>query len=252
VHTGEDIIPGREAMDKIRTLILTGQNMHEWKRSAPFCWLLLQNTGRFDVTLTTNPSETLEDAGKIKEFSLLFSDYAGPDWSPAAKENMEAFVAGGGGLALFHAACIPFKGWKAFETMVPFLWREEGGHGTFHEFLVTITDRDHPITRGLGDARTTDELYHRMAHLYDNPYRVLATAFASLAEKGTGRDEPMIIVSEFGKGRVFQQMLGHVWERDPEKPDDVALSMISLENPFFQRTLIRGCDWAATGTVTVE
>ena len=47
-------------------------------------------------------------------------------------------------------------------------------------------------------------------------------------------------------------MLGHVWEQDSEKLDDVALSMISLENPFFQQTLIRGCEWAATGAVTIE
>ena len=34
-------------MHKIRTLLLTGANNHDWRRSAPFCCDLLERTGRF-------------------------------------------------------------------------------------------------------------------------------------------------------------------------------------------------------------
>jgi type 1 glutamine amidotransferase len=53
----------------------------------------------------------------------------------------------------------------------------------------------------------------------------------------------MLIVREYGKGRVFHCIAGHVWEGGP---------MDTFENPDFQRVLLRGCEWAATGAVTIE
>ena len=38
---------------------------------------------------------------------------------------------------------------------------------------------------------------------------VLATAFSDPKTGGTGRDEPMLMVLDFGKGRVFHTTLGH-------------------------------------------
>ena len=228
---------------KIRTLILSGDNNHDWKLSTPFCWLLLGRSGRFDVTVTVDPTETLEDLETVKRFDLLFSDYNGPDWGPDAQRNFEQAVREGTGLVILHAADNAFPGWVAYEKMAALLWREGTGHGRFHEFPVTITDKEHPITRGLEDFRMVDELYHRLVHLHDAPHRVLATAHSSEESGGTGCDEPVMLVTEFGKGRVFHMVLGHVWESD--EPD-----LRAFENPDFQKALLRGCEWAATGDVS--
>jgi len=72
---------------------------------------------------------------------------------------------------------------------------------------------------------TTDELYYRQQG--DEPIHVLATARSS----DTGRDEPMAFVYEYGKGRVFQTVLGH----------DVA----SIPNAGTAALIRRGSTWAA-------
>ena len=52
--------------------------------------------------------------------------------------------------------------------------------------------------------------------------------------------KPMMTVTQYGQGRVFHQILGHAWEGEP---------LWTLENPVFQTTVLRGCQWAATGEV---
>ena len=50
---------------------------------------------------------------------------------------------------------------------------------------------------------TTDELY--FAQQGDQPIEVLTTGRSKI----TGKDEPLAFVYEYGKGRVFQTLLGH-------------------------------------------
>jgi type 1 glutamine amidotransferase len=87
--------------------------------------------------------------------------------------------------------------------------------------------------------------------MHGAPYTVLATAYSDPETGGTGRDEPVMVTTRYGKGRVFHQILGHVW------PDDFGggykgYTMATFENPGFQRSLLRGCEWAATGAVTLD
>lgn len=227
-------------MDPIKTLILSGTNNHDWQLSTPLLWLAMRQTKRFEIDVTTNPSATLEDAEFVNGFDLIFVDYNGPDWSALAQKNFEAAVESGIGLLILHAANNPFKGWVEYEKMAALLWREGTGHGFFHEFPVTITDHDHPITRGVEDFRITDELYHRLVHLHDAPYHVLATGYSSTESKGTGNDEPVMITTQWGEGRVFHMILGHVWSDG---------DLTALNNKSFQTCLLRGCEWAATGDV---
>jgi type 1 glutamine amidotransferase len=235
-------------MSRIRVLLITGENNHDWRRSAPFCRDLLEGSGRFAVDLTETPSAALEDAVALAGCQLLFLDYNGPDWTDGAKASFLAAVTAGAGVLVLHAADNAFPGWVEYEKMVGLLWRDGTGHGAFHEFPVTIRDREHPGTRGLQDFRIWDELYHRLVHMHGVPYHVLATAYSSEDSGGTGRDEPVMVTTSYGRGRVFHMVLGHVWTGDPGGEYRGA-SMVTFENPGFQEALLRACEWAATGQV---
>jgi hypothetical protein len=80
-----------------------------------------------------------------------------------------------------------------------------------------------------------DELYATLRGPGAN-MTVLATAHSDPNNKGTGRDEPSLIVVNYGKGRVFHTTMGH---------DVAALSCLG-----FITTFQRGTEWAATGRVT--
>jgi len=53
-----------------------------------------------------------------------------------------------------------------------------------------------------------DELYANLRGPGEN-MTVLATAWSDPANKGTGHEEPMLMVLSYGKGRIFHTTLGH-------------------------------------------
>ena len=243
-------------MSKLKVLLATGQHNHEWEKSSAFCRALLEESGVFDVTVCTEPSPTLENEDYCKGFDLFLLDYCGEDWSEIAKRNFESAVSGGTGLVILHGTGVGFKGWVAFEKMAGLLWREGTDHGNFYEFPVVITDKEHPITRGISDFMQWDELYYRMVNVHQAPVRVLATAYSDPDLKrwdgqgGSGFHEPVMIINQYGAGRVFYQILGHVWPIDYGNGFK-GHTLIAFENENFKKTLLRGCQWAATGVVTI-
>ncbi|MCY3018838.1 MAG: ThuA domain-containing protein [Planctomycetota bacterium] len=235
-------------MATINTLLLSGQNNHDWKRSTPRVKEILDASGKFAVTVTENPPEVLDNAAALRQYQLLFSDYNGPRWGAKAEANFVDAVRGGTGLVILHAADNAFVGWKEYEQMCALMWSTGTGHGEFHEFTVDIVDKEHPITRGIASFKHWDELYHKLVHMQNTPYHVLAEAYSDPKTKGTGNREPMLVTLQFGKGRVFHDILGHIWAGDGTKHK--GCSLIAFEDAAFKTTLIRGSEWAATGRVT--
>ena len=241
-------------MDPIKTLILTGQHNHAWEKSSVFFMNLLNESGRFCAERTTDPDGVLADADRLSEYQLIFDDYNGPMWSDAARGNFEAAIAGGTGLVIYHAANNPFSGWTEFEKMCGICYRSGtcGGHSEYTEIRVAIRDREHVITKGMDNFSQMEELYHSMENLHDVPVNVLATAYSEpdpdANMHGSGLDEAVAFTVQYGQGRVFHCLLGHIWK------NEVFLGYtggthLSLVGEPVKRLYLRGSEWAATGTV---
>jgi type 1 glutamine amidotransferase len=239
-------LPAPGAAEPPSALIVTGANNHDWRFTTLELKAALEQLGSFRVRVSEDPARELADASFLEDVRVLVLNYNGPRWGEAAEANFLAAVRAGAGVVVVHAANNAFPGWSEYETLVGDLWRSGStGHGKYHAFDVEIVDRDHPITRGLPKLRAHfDELYHGLVRTPGTSHRVLAVAYSSPESGGTGRCEPMILVAQFGQGRVFHTPLGHVWPDSPETHK-------TFEEPQFDDLLLRGALWAATGQVEI-
>jgi type 1 glutamine amidotransferase len=261
---------GSQGRARIPVMVLDGESggpYHDWPRVTAVLKKVLDETGLFDTTVVTTPPATGDFSGFAPDFGryqAVVMNYDAPDerWPAPLKASFEAYVRNGGGLVAVHATDNAFPGWQAFNDMMGVGgWRgrseksgpywfyrdgkltSEGGpgpagtHGRRMPFQVVIREGGHPITKGLPRVwmHQGDELYARLRGPGRN-MTVLATAFSDPQNAGSGRDEPVLMVLEHGKGRVFHTTFGH---------DVYALS--SVDGIV---TLQRGTEWAATGRVT--
>jgi len=260
-----------------KALIVDGQNGHDWKATTPVLKKLLEETGLFAVDVATSPPRKADMSGfqpNFADYDVVVSNYQGDAWPEATKKALVDYVAGGGGLLVYHFACAAFPDWPEYNQMIGLggwggrgedagvyvRWRDGkvvrqktpgpndvranrggkiivGSHGPQQAFQLVVREPNHPITRGLPEkfAHCEDELYGWLRGPAKN-LTVLATAFAPKDKGGSGEHEPLLFTVGYGKGRVFQNALGHA----PEQLKSVA----------FIATFQRGAEWAATGNVT--
>jgi type 1 glutamine amidotransferase len=228
-------------------LLVSGANNHDWEWTTPEIKTVLEETGRFAVTVTNEPAKDLAATDLGAKYRALVLNYNGPArWGEPAENGFLAAVRAGTGVVVIHAANNAFDGWKEYEQLVGLCWRQGTGHGAYHPFDVYVVDGNHPITQGMADLHLhPDELYHRLVPTPGAEYRVLLSAYSDPKAGGTGRFEPMGTVSTFGSGRVFHTPLGHTWK-------DQLPTRATWYDPQLRRLVARGTEWAATGAVTLD
>jgi hypothetical protein len=236
---------------KIQTLIITGQNGHDWRGVTPYLRKSLEDTGRFEVRII----EEFRGGGPetLAPYDLVVVNYFDKRqlalrWGERADNALLDFVRGGKGLVMYHFSTAAFDGWTEYERLSGANWRPgQGHHSPAHDFTVKIADPSHPITQGLKMSfpQPNDELYANLRWQPEGTYHVLATAWDDHSRyknpkqpiAGPGKDEPMLWTLEYGKGRVFATVLGH--------------DIPAVQTPAFVVTYTRGAEWAATGKVTL-
>jgi type 1 glutamine amidotransferase/HEAT repeat protein len=234
---GPSRLPAAEPL--LRVLLLTGQNNHDWAQTTPKLKAILAASGRFTVELTNRPD--LCNANTFSRYDVLVSDWNNwgdakiKEWPAQTREDFLSFIRKGGGLVAVHAGGASFFDWPDYQKVTGGSWGKNTGHGAIHSFEVKPVDPEHPVTRGLKPFRTADELWHRTAK--EPGARVLATAFSATERGGSGQDEPVLFVTEFGRGRGVTLLLGH--------------QASAMEAAGFQALLLRAAEWAATGKVTI-
>jgi uncharacterized protein len=230
----------------IKVLVITGDHGHDWKKTTPFLKEVLTKAGMI-VDVSETPARDLTAANLAKYDALLLNykdtKKGGPEtrWSDSNRKAFADAIAAGKGLLVYHHASSAFTSGsefdKEFEQVIAGGWRKQGNHGKRHVFNVTIRNADHPITRGMPAEFThsNDELYQNSVLPPDSV--VLATAYSdkSLDPKNSGKQEPIVWVANYGKGRVCENVLGH--------------DVDAMQSIGFQTLLIRGVEWVATGEV---
>jgi len=259
------------AKKPINTLILTGQNNHNWPVSSVAMKQILENSGQFQVDILISPEKGKNMSGFIVDFSpyaLVVLDYNGDHWPEETKNRFIQYVQNGGGIVVYHAADNSFPDWDEYnkicalggwegrnEKSGPYVYWKEGAlfkdmspgtggsHGKQHEYVLNVRNAEHPITKGLPAQwlHAKDELYDRMRGP-GNIKDMLYTAYSDKDTGGSGREEPLVFTVDYGKARIFHTMLGHAGATLEESP---AIQCIG-----FQELLLRGAEWAATGKVT--
>jgi type 1 glutamine amidotransferase len=201
----------------IQAAIVTGHQhpAHDWRATTKALEDVLRGDPRVRVSVATDPEEFFTRQ-KLAADVLVFNycNWQRPGLSDKAKAHFIKYLEDGGGLVLVHFAngafhfSLPGGGdwdWPEYRRICRRVWDHKGksGHDAFGKFRVDIPNQEHPITKGMQPFETVDELYFRQAG--DEPIEVLATA----RSKVTGQDEPMAFVYRYGRGRVFQTVLGH-------------------------------------------
>ncbi|MDF2538970.1 MAG: hypothetical protein K0S76_1991 [Herbinix sp.] len=253
-------------MEKYKVVLLVSPMGHDVNRICTIVRNWLIKTGIFHVEVAgTYPEaevsieEYMTDLSKVNQTDLFFFLCSDEYWqNPETEQNLAAAVSEGKGVLFFHGLHPCFSTNPEIEKMIGLLWRETATHGDFNYCNISMTDmtgeENHPITEGVKSFSTKEELFCLLTNPWNVPVKVLATAYSdpNLVSRwglhGTGREEPVLTVGNYGKGNTVNFVLGHVW---PYYTGHGLLenTTIALEPPQFKTLLMRSCEWAISGKV---
>ncbi len=256
---------------RLRALIVDGFSNHDWQQTTAIARRILEDTGRFDVSVSTSPPtkeaagwDTWRPAFGAADVVILNCNSLGgrPTWPREVEVALEQYVRQGGGLYILHSANNAFPHWAEYDRMIGLGWRgkdagyaltvaadgsltriEPGvGSGTSHgprvDAVIHVLGQ-HPIHAGYPRAWKTPQ-----AEIYTyarGPAEEL-TVLSYARDAQTEKNWPMEWVVKYGRGAVYNSTLGHVWAGDDD-PD-------STRCVGFRTTLVRAAQWLATGRVT--
>ncbi len=230
------ILFGREK----KALILTGDNieLHEWSKTTE-ALVSLFDASSFHADVSTN----ISDLGQynLKDYDVLVLNYCNwnnPDpLTEHDKKSFTEYLSNGGGLMILHFAngafhsSLPEAGssdWPEYRNICRRIWdhNSNSAHDDYGTFTVDVHQPVHLITRNLSSFSTVDELY------YNQKGTAPIDTLLSAQSKKTGNKEALAWHYRYGKGRVFQTLLGH--------------NAASYESEGFRQVLLQAADWVAT------
>lgn len=255
----------------IPVLIVDGFSNHDWKQTTKVTKWILEKSGRFKVDVSTIPADSNKRASwhpDFKRYAVVIQNTnnihdARLRWPSSAEQALEQYVGQGGGLYVLHSANNAFPHWKEYDKMIGLGWRPktvgyaleidsnkrivrfppgEGqgtGHGDRFNAVIQIVNR-HPINRDYPEQWQTanTEVYYFPRGPAEN-LTVLSCAYDSTS---THRVWPVEWIVVYGKGRIYNSSMGHLWKGDTYP--------LAYRCAGYQTTVIRATEWLATGNVT--
>ena len=255
----------------IRVLIVDGFSNHDWKQTTAVMKWILEESKRFDVDVSTVPADKIARSTWLPHFEKYDVVIQNTNnihnqelrWSVQAEKTLEKYVENGGGLYILHSANNAFPHWSEYDEMIGLGWRKDSvgcaleidldkrivvhkpgegegtGHGDRFDALIQILTR-HPINENYpSEWRTVNTEVYGFPRGPAKNLTVLSYAFDSTS---TRRMWPVEWVVAYGKGRVYNSSLGHLWRGEEFPP--------AYRCVGYQTTVIRAAEWLATGEVT--
>jgi type 1 glutamine amidotransferase len=189
-------------------IVYGGWDGHQPREVAGIFARVLKEDG-FEVE-SFDSLEPLGDADRLARLDLLAPVWTMGEHTERSGAAVCAAVAAGLGVAGCHGGmCDAFRANTDWQFMTGGQWvAHPGNDGT--AYSVRITDRQHPIMRGIGDFDVRSEQYYM--HV-DPAVRVLANTRFPVADGPHAPngpvDMPVVWTKLYGKGRVFYNSLGH-------------------------------------------
>jgi len=144
--------------DRIKVLIVDGQNNHQWATTTPLLRKILLDTGRFTVDVSTSPAaapaaprlpkdatpaqkaaqgDALKKHAAVvaehktraaaqwaawrpafAQYAVVVSNYNGETWPEEVRRSFVDYVKNGGGFVSYHAANNAFPDWPEYNAMI--------------------------------------------------------------------------------------------------------------------------------------
>jgi type 1 glutamine amidotransferase len=277
------------AQDKVKVLIVDGQNNHDYKKMTPFMKEQLEKSGLFTVDVATTPPgaprkgreetpEQLADREKktadlkeqwakwrptFKDYKVVVSNYNGDRWPEDVEKSFEEYVKGGGGFYVVHAANNAFTNWKEYDQMIGLGWRGKGyGLRIYYDDAGALQRT--PAGEGKDAGHGAQHEFQITLRDPEHPImkglpKVWMHAADELYHSQRGPAERMLILasafddrSKGGTG-VHEPMMWVI----PYGEGKVVTNVMGHENGKsvqcvgFVTLMLRSCEWLATGKVTV-
>jgi uncharacterized protein len=219
------------AQEKKRNLLVIGQSKGYQHESVSTAMVTLYNLGRnsglwntyFRTDCTAITKKPLKYGAKnLNDFdAIVFFTDGNLDMDDSQKADLLSFIRDDGkGFIGIHSATITFLGWPEYGKMIGGYF---DGHpwGEFDAPLV-VEDSEFPGMKHLPQKFTMKDEIYQIRNFSKDHVRVLMsldTSKVDLTRKGVRRENkefPVIWASQYGKGRVLYNGLGHtldVWDR---------------------------------------
>ncbi len=229
----------KAAPDGAKIFLLSGgkRQHHGYRDQAFYLANVLENTGRFEVTIGEDAA--ILETPAIRKYDLIIvnADRRDPEFkfTRSQQEALFEFVRSGHGYVSVHGADNAAQDWlPTWKEMLGGVFSHLGlpdGKTRKGSFTVKIVNTSSPITSGIKDFPIEDELYYQLQMMPD------VQPLATIEYQGTAW--PVAWTRTFGKGRVFHTTMGH---RDfgPDKKDP-------LHNRNLQRLIVQGVEWVVAG-----